>query len=89
MSIHNDHGAQLLGLLSNRGQISKLTLSKLSFAIFLPTTLYFSSLVGKEDNIKRPCPPKDGQNAVDIIFTDYYGLLYLRKKSGPVLQHNK
>ena len=41
------------------------------------------------DTIKKPCPPKDGRLAADIIFTDYYGLSHLRKKAIPLLQHYK
>ncbi|CAB3990157.1 alpha-1,6-mannosylglyco 6-beta-N-acetylglucosaminyltransferase A [Paramuricea clavata] len=48
-----------------------------------------SALNGNVDTIKRPCPPKNGHLAADIIFTDYYGLSYLRKKAIPLLQHYK
>ena len=38
---------------------------------------------------KRSCPLKSGHLASDVIFTDYYGLAYLKKKAKGLLQHYK
>lgn len=57
--------------------------------IIIICSLSFSTLSSDGMAAKRSCPLKSGHLARDVIFTDYYGLSYLRKKARGLLQHYK